>query len=162
VVDLVRAGRSEQFPAAALLVATGNPCGCGELERPEGSCLCTPAARRRGSLSLSAPIRDRFALRVRLARSLTPLSSLPRGPVTTLEGRARVEAARDALPPVASRDAMVERNLLRGVVAPIASRVSGRGWQQLLDVAVISALLSGSESVGETELAEALFLTGHV
>lgn len=162
VVDLVRAGRSEQFPAAALLVATGNPCGCGELERPEGSCLCTPAARRRGSLSLSAPIRDRFALRVRLARSLTPLSSLPRGSVTTLEGRARVAAARDALPPVASRDAMVERNLLRGVVAPIASRVSGRGWQQLLDVAVISALLSGSESVGETELAEALFLTGHV
>ena len=162
VIDLVRAGRSEQFPAAALLVATGNPCGCGELERSDGACLCTPSARRRGSLSLSAPIRDRFALRVRLARSHAPLSSLPRGGITTLDGRAVVERARAALPPVARRVEMVDQRLLQRVVAPLTEHVSGRGWGHLLDVAVICALLSGVERVGEAELAEALHLTGRI
>jgi magnesium chelatase family protein len=162
VIDLVRAGRSEQFPAAALLVATGNPCGCGELERSDGACLCTPAARRRGSLSLSAPIRDRFALRVRLARSHAPLNSLPLGGVTTVAGRASVERARAALPPVARREGMVDGRLLQRVVAPLSEQVSGRGWGHLLDVAVICALLSGVERVGEAELAEALHLTGRI
>ncbi len=162
VIDLVRAGRSEQFPAATLLVATGNPCGCGELEHPDGACLCTPSARRRGSLSLSAPIRDRFALRVRLARSHAPLSSLPRGGITTLDGRAAVKRARAALPPVARRVEMVDQRLLQRVVAPLTEQVSGRGWGHLLDVAVICALLSGVERVGEAELAEALHLTGRI
>jgi magnesium chelatase family protein len=162
VIDLVRAGRSEQFPAAALLVATGNPCGCGELERSDGACLCTPAARRRGSLSLSAPIRDRFALRVRLARSHAPLNSLPLGGVTTVTGRASVERARAALPPVARREGMVDGRLLQRVVAPLSEQVSGRGWGHLLNVAVICALLNGVERVGEAELAEALHLTGRI
>jgi len=162
VIDLVRAGRSEQFPAATLLVATGNPCGCGELERSDGACLCTPSARRRGSLSLSAPVRDRFALRVRLARSHAALSSLPRGGITTLDGRAAVERARAALPPVARRVEMVDQRLLQRAVAPLREQVSGRGWGHLLDVAVICALLSGVERVGEAELAEALHLTGRI
>ena len=162
VVDLVRAGRSEQFPAAALLAATGNPCGCGELERSDGSCLCSPSARRKGSLSISAPIRDRFALRVRLARSMTPLSSLPCGSVTTLAGRVRVGEARDALPPASERESMVERGALGRLSESITSQISGRGWRHLLDVAVISALLSGRERVGESELAEALHLTGNI
>ena len=160
VIDLVRAGRSEQFPAAALLVATGNPCGCGELERTDGACFCTPAARRRGSLSLSAPIRDRFALRVRLARSHAPLSSLPRGGMNNVDGRAAVERARAALPPVASRVEMVNRQLLQRVAAPMREQVSGRGWDQIIDVAVICALLNGVERVGEVEIAEAVHLTG--
>ena len=160
VIDLVRAGRSVQFPAEALLVATGNPCGCGELERSDAACLCTPAARRRGSLSLSAPIRDRFALRVRLARSHAPLSSLPRGGITTLEARAAVAQACAALPPAATRVEMVDRRLLQRVVAPMRDEVSGRGWGQLLDVAVICALLNGVEQVGEVELSEAVHLTG--
>lgn len=162
VIDLVRAGRSEQFPAATLLVATGNPCGCGELERSDGACLCTPAARRRGSLSLSAPIRDRFALRVRLARSHTPLSSLPRGGITTLEGRAAVARARAALPLVASHGEKVDLRLLQRLAAPMNDRLSGRGWGHLLNVAVICALLNGVESVGDVEMAEALHLTGRM
>ena len=159
-VDLVRAGRAEQFPAAALLVATGNPCGCGELESAEGACLCTPSARRKGSLSLSAPIRDRFALRVRLARSLAPLRSLPRGTITTLQARALVQQVRTVLPQAAAREQLVGRALLQRFSDAIGAELSGRGWRHLLDVAVISALLSGRERVGEEELAEALHLTG--
>jgi len=95
VVRLSRAGRSEQFPAAALLVATGNPCGCGELDSLGGSCLCTPHARRHGSLSLSAPIRDRFALRIRLGRPVVPISTLPTGGLTTTAAREVVATARE-------------------------------------------------------------------
>ena len=162
VVDLVRAGRSEQFPAETLLVATGNPCGCGELDRVDGACLCTPAARRKGSLSLSAPIRDRFALRVRLARSMAPLGSLPRGSTTTVEGRACVTRLRSALPPRDQRERMLDRGLRGSAISPTSTPISGRGWRHLLDVAVISALLGGREYVGEAEFAEALYLTGHL
>jgi hypothetical protein len=57
---------------------------------------------------------------------------------------------------------MVDGQLLQRVVAPLTEQVSGRGWGHLLDVAVICALLSGVERVGEAELAEALHLTGRI
>jgi len=160
VVDLVRAGRAEQFPAAALIVATGNPCSCGELDALGGACLCTPAARRRGSLSLSAPIRDRFALRVRLGRPTAPISSLPIGPLGTKEARARVVAVRAALPEREERAARADQQLVRRYTESFADRISGRGWRHIIDIALISALLSGREGFGEEELAEALHLIG--
>jgi hypothetical protein len=57
---------------------------------------------------------------------------------------------------------MVERGALGRLSESITSQISGRGWRHLLDVAVISALLSGRERVGESELAEALHLTGNI
>ena len=160
VVDLVRAGRSERFPAATLLVATGNPCGCGELERPGGACLCPPATRRRGSLSLSAPIRDRFALRVRLARPRAPLHSLPPGETTTRDGRSAVARARAALSSIERRESTFDRSLLQRHEALFRQQMSGRGWTQFVDVALICALMNGSERVGDAEFAEAAHLIG--
>ena len=160
VVRLSRAGRSEEFPAAALLVATGNPCGCGELDSPSGACLCTPHARRHGSLSLSAPIRDRFALRVRLGRPIAPISALPSGSVTTEAARLAVAAAREAAPTDAESTKRGDALLLRAYTRSHADRISGRGWSQICAVACASALLNGRETFGEAELAEALHLVG--
>lgn len=160
VIDLVRAGRSVRLPAAAQVVATGNPCGCGELESPEGSCRCAPAARRHGSLSLSAPIRDRFPLRLRLARPDAPLGALPSGGVTTNEARRRVAEIRAER---ARRGRDAERltpppELLRSF-ASVASAVGGRGWHQIATIAEICAYLDGVERVGPEHVGEALHLT---
>jgi magnesium chelatase family protein len=154
-VDLVRAGRSVRFPADAIVAATGNPCGCGELEHPSGTCRCLPAARRRGSLSLSAPIRDRFPLRVRLARPSTPLAALPRGELTTLAARERATAVRAAL---------AQQSHGTDTMTPATRRtIEGfgvRAWSQIERVATVVALLDGRDIVGDADVAEAIHLHG--
>ena len=154
-VDLVRAGRSVRFPADAIVAATGNPCGCGELEHPSGTCRCLPAARRRGSLSLSAPIRDRFPLRVRLARPSTPLAALPRGELVTLTARERATAVRAALaqqPHGADTMTLATRRTVEGLGV--------RAWSQIERVAMVVALLDGRDVVGDADVAEAIHLHG--
>ena len=154
-VDLVRAGRSVRFPADAIVAATGNPCGCGELERPSGTCRCLPAARRRGSLSLSAPIRDRFPLRVRLARPSTPLAALPRGELTTLAARARATSVRAAL---AQQPAHPDG--MTGATRRTVEGLGVRAWSQIEQVATVVALLDGRDVVGDADVAEAIHLHG--
>jgi magnesium chelatase family protein len=63
VVRICRQGGSVSFPADFLLVAASNPCPCG-LGPPE--CLCSEANRARYRRRLSAPLLDRFDLRVAL------------------------------------------------------------------------------------------------
>ena len=151
----MRAGRSVRFPADAVVAATGNPCGCGELEEPRGTCQCVPAARRRGSLSLSAPIRDRFPLRVRLARPSTPLAALPLGELTTLAARQRATAVRAAL--------SAQPRAMKTMTPSARRTVEGlgiRAWSQIEHVATVVALLDGRESVGDADVAEAMHLHG--
>ena len=154
-VDLVRAGRSVRFPADAIVAATGNPCGCGELEHPSGICRCLPAARRRGSLSLSAPIRDRFPLRVRLARPNTPLAALPRGELTTLTARERATSVRAALAKQPAGPAA-----LTGLTRRTVEGLGVRAWSQIERVATVVALLDGRDVVGDADVAEAIHLHG--
>lgn len=154
-VDLVRAGRSVRFPADAIVAATGNPCGCGELEEPSGTCRCLPSARRRGSLSLSAPIRDRFPLRVRLARPITPLAELPPGTISTLSAREQAASVR----------AVLAQRLARADAMTAATRRSVgslgvRAWSQIERVATVVALLDGRDIVGDADVAEAIHLHG--
>ncbi|NBW31318.1 MAG: ATP-binding protein [bacterium] len=154
-VDLVRAGRSVRFPADAVVAATGNPCGCGELEHPSGACRCLPGARRRGSLSLSAPIRDRFPLRVRLGRPNTPLTALPRGELTTLGARERATSVREALaqqPTHVDGVTVVTRRTIEGLGV--------RAWSQIERVAAVVAHLEGRDIVGDADVAEAIHLHG--
>jgi magnesium chelatase family protein len=154
-VDLVRAGRSVRFPADALVAATGNPCGCGELEQPSGTCRCLPSARRRGSLSLSAPIRDRFPLRVRLGRPRTPLAELPCGELSTLEARERATSVRAALSQHPAR-----LGVAAGVTRPVSEGFGVRAWSQIERVALVVALLDGRDVVGDADVAEAIHLHG--
>jgi magnesium chelatase family protein len=62
-VRISRQGASVTFPADFLLVAASNPCPCG-LGPPD--CSCNEANRSRYRRRLSAPLLDRFDLRVTL------------------------------------------------------------------------------------------------
>jgi magnesium chelatase family protein len=64
VVRISRQALSLELPAEFLLVACTNPCPCG-LE--PASCRCTEWQRARYRRRLSAPLLDRFDLRVRVA-----------------------------------------------------------------------------------------------
>jgi magnesium chelatase family protein len=61
VVRISRAAVSLDFPAAFTLVACCNPCPCG---REITSCRCSDVQRARYKRRLSAPLLDRFDLRV--------------------------------------------------------------------------------------------------
>lgn len=63
VVRVSRASGTIEFPADFLLVACANPCPCG---RRESECKCGDVQRTRYARRLSAPLLDRFDLRVRI------------------------------------------------------------------------------------------------
>ena len=60
-VHIARQGMSVTLPAVFQLVACSNPCPCGN---GGTACTCTDAARARYRRRLSAPLLDRFDLRV--------------------------------------------------------------------------------------------------
>jgi magnesium chelatase family protein len=62
-VRISRQGVSLTFPAAFQLVACSNPCPCGS---GGNECRCTDVQRERYRRRLSAPLLDRFDLRVRV------------------------------------------------------------------------------------------------
>ena len=67
VVRISRQGSSLAFPAAFQLVACTNPCPCGRVPR---ECCCTEAAKGRYRRRLSAPLVDRFDLRIPVSAPL--------------------------------------------------------------------------------------------
>lgn len=67
VVRVCRAAAAVTYPAKFLLVGAMNPCPCGEAGTP-GACRCSDAARHRYQRRLSAPLLDRFDLRVEVCR----------------------------------------------------------------------------------------------
>jgi len=94
VVHVARAQFRLTFPARFLLVGAMNPCPCGGGDRP-GTCRCSPASLARYTRRLSAPILDRFDLRVKVDRPdpTQLLSGEPGEPSAPV--RARVEEARN-------------------------------------------------------------------
>jgi magnesium chelatase family protein len=85
-VRISRQAASVTFPANFLLVAASNPCPCG-LGPPE--CQCSQANRARYRRRLSAPLVDRFDLRVALGPAAP---GAPTGP-SSHEVKARVAEA---------------------------------------------------------------------
>ncbi|MGZ6927692.1 MAG: YifB family Mg chelatase-like AAA ATPase [Acidimicrobiia bacterium] len=63
VVRIARQRASLVFPASFVLVGCTNPCPCG---RVSTECRCTDHARARYERRLSAPLLDRFDLRLRI------------------------------------------------------------------------------------------------
>jgi magnesium chelatase family protein len=63
VVRVSRAAGTIEFPADFLLVACANPCPCG---RDEHGCKCGDVQRTRYARRLSAPLLDRFDLRIKI------------------------------------------------------------------------------------------------
>jgi len=66
VVRVSRAGGATTFPADFLLVACANPCPCG---RPVDDCRCGDLQRARYARRLSAPLLDRFDIRLHITRA---------------------------------------------------------------------------------------------
>ena len=93
VVRVTRAHGTGKYPAGVLLVASMNPCPCGESGAP-GACRCSDAARARYHRRVSGPLLDRFDLRIGVQRPMpSELFAQPEGE-TSADVAERVADAR--------------------------------------------------------------------
>ena len=83
-IRVSRASGTIEFPADFLLVACANPCPCGRIEK---DCRCSELQQTRYARRLSAPLLDRFDLRLRIDAPGDEVGA------SSAEVRARVEAA---------------------------------------------------------------------
>ena len=170
-IVISRAARQAEFPARFQLVAAMNPCPCGHLGDPAGTCRCTPerVAWYRGRIS--GPLLDRIDLHVEVPRVPTEeiaraghgeCSSAVAARVTTARHR-QVERQGHANArfegPVAMHAVRADEAataLLGEAMQRLA--LSARAYHRVLRVARTIADLAGSETVRASHVAEAVTL----
>jgi magnesium chelatase family protein len=174
-VTIVRAGRSARFPARVQLVASMNPCLCGNSGNPERPCTCTSTDVRKYRARVSGPLLDRIDLHVAVAP--VDLAHLTGDGLEENSSvvRKRVEAARrrqleraGLMDGVAPLNSTLEGKRLREVCAlPAGGRnllatalrrrgFSARAIHRVMRVARTIADLEGSETVKLVHLAESV------
>jgi magnesium chelatase family protein len=159
VVRLARADVKVTLPARVLFVAAMNPCPCGLRTSPD-SCRCSDAQLARYCRRVSAPLLDRFDLRVDVQRG-DPVALLHAGPAeSTAEIAARVVAAREMAamrgvrcnaeltPAALDRWAPMERAAVDVLESALRKgTLSGRGLYRVRRVARTVADLEGRDGL---------------
>jgi magnesium chelatase family protein len=168
VVRIARQALSLEFPAQFLLVGCTNPCPCG-LGQP--ACRCSDAQRQRYRKRLSAPLLDRFDLRLRVnGPSATDVSGessavvVERVSEAVMRQRARLHHTpwrRNGLVPAGALD---EHAAVRGdaldawrLVARERS-LTGRGAARVRRVARTIADLEGEADISPEHIEDAAML----
>ena len=168
-VTISRARASLRYPARFQLIAAMNPCPCGHFGDPEKSCTCTPLTRQRYTGRLSGPLLDRIDIRVSVPRLTVDELTRAGTPESSAPVRERVQAARDTmLKRQGERNSLLMGQALRRHAAlesgpasfmAAAARqlgLTGRGHDRVLRLARTVADLSGSATIREVHLAEAV------
>jgi magnesium chelatase family protein len=172
MTTISRANRQADFPARFQLVAAMNPCPCGYLGDPRGSCRCSLDRVLNYRAKISGPLLDRIDLQVIVQRlpaeSLRPGSSAAE---SSAEVRKRVSAARERQQSRGGDcNARLQSDFLEDVCAlpPEAWELleeaterfglSARAHQRVRRVARTIADLAGRHDIAVDDLAEALAL----
>jgi magnesium chelatase family protein len=169
-VVIARANAHVRYPCRFMLVAAANPCRCGNLE----DCTRGPQCSEDYLGRISAPLMDRFDLRIEVPSVAYSDLDLPESGENSAGISARVSAARavqdarfseygdvwvnadaegDILAKFATPDTAGRELLLK-----VAERfgLSARGYHRVLRVARTIADLDGSEHVLKSHVAEAV------
>jgi magnesium chelatase family protein len=168
-VSIARASYRVTFPARFQLLAAMNPCPCGYAGDRGGRCRCSPAQIQRYLARLSGPLIDRIDLHVIIKPvDYASLRETGREGEDSATVAARVCAARAAQQRRGGLNAVLdasalqeacglgarEHRLLEHAVSRLG--LSARACHRALRVARTVADLDGLESVGTTQLSEAL------
>ena len=168
VVRIARQGMTLAFPARFVLVACTNPCPCGLGER---ACRCDRAQRARYGRRLSAPLLDRFDLRLTLEPSEPGEPPGEPSAITRAQVGSAIERQRDRLRGTPwSCNARVPAGALERLVplTPASTEawltlsgtreLTGRGSARIRRVARTLADLADRHEIEATDLATASVL----
>ena len=172
VVRVARAAAHADYPAEFQLIAAMNPCPCGHLGDPAGTCRCTPAQAQRYRARISGPLLDRLDMHVQVPRlEVADFNDRTGRCESSAALAARVTAARSRQLTRQGRcnarltDAQMDRCC---ILTPSARalldrtmrhlRFSGRTRQRILKLARTIADLDGREVIADTHVSEAVML----
>ncbi|NLY11512.1 MAG: YifB family Mg chelatase-like AAA ATPase [Firmicutes bacterium] len=145
-IVLSRAGQSIVFPADFLLIATANPCPCGNLGHPSKNCVCQPSDIKRYTRKLIGPLLDRIDL-VAFLKPLKPDEYLSLVNEPTYTVTQRTVGIDLPLTPEA-------KTFLSQAVDKL--HISARGYYKVIRVAKTIANLDEESEIRPAHLAEAL------
>ncbi len=178
-VNVSRVQGRVRFPARFTLIATQNPCPCGNLGDPSRECTCTKNQIRAYNSKVSGPIKDRIDLKVwvnpvkkedlikttkgetskevyeRVLRAYEIQKERFKNSETDFNGRMTNKEVEKFCLGMMKEEA---KSLLRSAVEKL--NLTGRGYFRVLKVARTVADLEGSELIGPEHLAQALQLRG--
>ncbi|MDR2802502.1 MAG: YifB family Mg chelatase-like AAA ATPase [Prevotellaceae bacterium] len=173
-ITVSRAKYSVDYPANFMLVASMNPCPCGNYNHPEKKCLCPPGAVQKYLGRISGPLLDRIDIHIEIVpvpfAKLSELSpSENSAAVRERVIRARqVQEQRFAKEQGIHNNAMMPSRLLKKYCALDSDcsallktamermGLSARAYDRILKVSRTIADLEGAENLLPDHLAEAI------
>lgn len=173
-ITISRTKLSLTFPCNFMLVASMNPCPCGNFGNPNAECTCTPQQIQRYMSKISGPLLDRIDIHIEVAAVKYQELASKRSGESSAEVRQRVVAARqkqterfsgrtDAFKnaDMTSRDIREHcaldtagQELLKLAMSRLG--LSARAYDKVLKVARTIADLAGDETIRPEHLSEAI------
>lgn len=181
-ITISRSRLSVSFPCNFMLVASMNPCPCGNYGNPNADCTCSPVQVQRYMSKVSGPLLDRIDLHVEVAAVEHRELTAERESEGSTEIRERVVAARERqkeryapanggsgrlfknadLGPADLRRhcRLDERTKELMTMAMSRLGLSARAYDKVLKVSRTIADLAGSDEIGPEHLSEAIQYRG--
>ena len=172
-ISIARANAKVVYPAGVMLIASMNPCPCGNLGSREKQCRCTPREIKSYISRISGPLLDRIDMHVSMDEVHYEEMTAQRTGESSEQVRVRVNAARkiqqqryadsgiycnaSLTGPMTEQYCVLNRECAALLeTAYKAMGLSARGMTRVLKVARTIADIAGAESIDKAHLAEAL------
>jgi len=176
-ITVARAQATVEYPAAFTLIASMNPCPCGNYGSRVQKCTCTTSAIAKYLARLSGPLMDRIDMHIEVDNVTYDDLSGARLSESSTDVKSRVDAARGRQlarfdgTNTFSNAKMGEEDLKRScVLCPSSERVlrdafdklslSARAYSRILKVARTIADLEGEADITPDHIAEAVGYRG--
>ncbi|MBI2676757.1 MAG: YifB family Mg chelatase-like AAA ATPase [Candidatus Yanofskybacteria bacterium] len=177
-VTVARASGSSHFPARFMLVASMNPCPCGNFGSETEVCLCPPVNVVRYKKKISGPLLDRIDIQFYVSRETFANLKDTNSSESSLELRKKVEKAREI-----QAERLKKFNILTNSevsfknvqkicnLTPEAELIlgrfvekhgiSGRGYHRMLKISRTIADLENSNTITANHIKEAVSFRLH-